>query len=108
LEKKLGFFSYGVTKNNVAVQKIIFFLENRKPDFYTSRKLTTIPTSKPTRKKGGGKGENGGKRGKKGGGKVRKGRKIGEKGGKGRKRGERLRKRGKKGKRGKRGRVLLV
>ena len=75
-----------MTKNNVAVQKIIFFLENRKPDFYTSRKLTTIPISKPTRKKGGGKGKRGGNGGEKRGGSLEKGGKFGkrgEKGGKG-------------------------
>jgi hypothetical protein len=59
-----------VTKNNVAVQKIIFFLENRKPDFYTSRKLTTIPTTQANQKKLGGERGKGGETGGKSGGEV--------------------------------------
>ncbi len=97
----LGILSrlYGVTKHDVAVQKVKFFLNNLKCVFYPSRKPTTKPLFKPTRRKRGEKGDKGGKGGERGG-KVGKWGKMGKKGGKGGKGGERLKKGGIGGKTG--------
>ncbi len=73
---------YGLTKQDVAVQKVKFFLNNLKCVFYPRRKPTTKPSFKPTRRKRGKRGE------------------MGRKGGKG---GKRLEKLGKGGKRGEKG-----